>query len=190
MISSLNGQVIQKNKDSIILDVCGVGYRVYVPENELFEMAINAKVRVWTHLAVKDDALDLYGSINNETVTWFKLLLHVKGVGAKSALSVLSRVRPKDLSVAIEHESSDSLVAFGVGKKAAERIVLELKTKARDHFIESSGGTAALSIEAEAVQALEALGYSREQARAAVKEAEGEDIGGKVRSALKILGRR
>jgi len=188
MITFLKGVVSEKGESVVALDVHGVGYVVSVPENEMARFVMGSEVLVYTYLAVKEDALDLYGSLNKETVVWFKLLLHVKGVGPKSALSIMSRARPEDLSAAIEHESSDSLVALGIGKKAAERIVLELKTKARNYFIEGSASAASLSIEAEAMQALEALGYSRDHARDAVKKASGDDVGSLVRSALKQVG--
>lgn len=191
MLASLSGTIIDKSESGIVVDVHGVGYVVAVPTNELARLALGQEVLLYTYLAVREDALDLYGSLSKEVVAWFRLLLSVKGIGPKSALAIMSLVQPSDLAGAIQSQKSGILAALGVGAKAAERIVLELKNKALE--LAAAFGTkvsAFAAIESEALQALEGLGYSREQARAALKEAEGEDVGNKVKSALKILGRR
>lgn len=191
MISSLSGKIIDKSESGIVVDVHGVGFGLAVPADELAKLTLGQEVLFYTYLAVREDALDLYGSLSKETIAWFKLLLSVKGIGPKSALAIMSLAAPSDLAGAIQSQKSGVLAALGVGVKTAERIVLELKDKALS--LSAAVGTkvsAQVSIDSEALQALEGLGYSREQARSALKEAEGEDVGGKVRSALKILGRR
>ena len=118
------------------------------------------------------------------------MLLNVKGIGPKSALAIVSSANPQDLSSALQAESSDILVNVGVGKKVAERIVLELKNKAKDLIeIDTTKSFGAVAIDSEALQALEALGYSREQARDALKGVEGEDVETKVKGALKQIGK-
>jgi len=191
MIASIKGNVINKSGTSIVVDVKGIGCIVYMPANELPKLTAGQEVFLHTYLSVKEDALDLYGSLEKGVIDWFKLLLNVKGIGPKSALSVMSIVKPKDLSAAIQTGKSDILIALGVGKKNAERIVLELKTKALE--LSAASGPIdhpALAMESEALSALESLGYTREQAREALHGVEGGDVSSKVRAALKVLGRR
>lgn len=191
MIASIKGNVINKSGTSVVIDVQGVGYIIYMPANELPKLTINQEVFLHTYLVVKEDALDLYGSLEKGVIDWFRLLLNVKGIGPKSSLSVLSIVKPKDLAAAIQTGKSDILIALGVGKKTAERIVLELKTKAQ--ALSAASGPVdhpALALESEALGALESLGYSREQAREALCGVSGDDVGSKVKGALKVLGKR
>jgi len=190
MIVSLTGKIIEKRENAAVLGVNDVGYLVYVPAGELAAMTAGSAVVLATYLVVKEDALDLYGSRDPQVLAWFKMLLNVKGVGPKSALSIVSTARPEDLSAALQAENADVLVSCGISRKVAERIVLELKTKAKALIdIKDARATEAITLDAEALQALEALGYSREQARAALKEAQGESIEEKVRGALRVLGK-
>lgn len=190
MIASISGKISQKNEHSIVVDVNGVGYLVAIPSIELAQLFVGKEVSLHTYLVVKEDALDLYGSKDAKILSWFKMLLNVKGIGPKSALSIVSRARPEDLSAALQAESADLLVNCGIGKKVADRIILELKNKAKD-LIDMKGAPTSKSITlySEALQALEALGYSRKQAREALKGAEGDDVESKVREALKNLGK-
>ena len=191
MIGSLKGKIQDKFTTSILLDVNGVGYIVFMPATELQTLKAGQEVFLYTYLSVKEDALDLFGSLEKSVIDWFKLLLNVKGIGPKSALSVMSLVKPKDIASAIQTNKSDILIALGVGKKNAERIVLELKNKGME--LSASMGDidhGAMSVESEALSALESLGYRREQAREALRGVEDGDVSNKVRSALKILGRR
>lgn len=190
MIGSIKGSIIDKGDARVVVDVHGLGFIVSVPANELPKLTAGQEVFLHTYLSVKEDALDLYGSLEKGVIDWFKILLNVKGIGPKSALSIMSIVKPKDLSAAIQTGKSDILIALGVGKKNAERIVLELKTKALE--LSAASGPVdhpALALESEAMGALESLGYSREQAREALKEVAGEDVQSKIKGALRILGR-
>jgi holliday junction DNA helicase RuvA len=190
MIASLKGTIQQKNNTSIILDVQGIGYLISIPSTELAKLVIGKEILLNTYLVVKEDALDLYGSSDKKVLDWFKLLLSVKGVGPKSALAIVSLARPQDLSVAIQSNSSDILINLGVGKKSAERIVMELQNKAKDILeTDSSTTSTSVAIDTEALQALEALGYSREQAREALKGSKGESVEEKIKSALQMIGK-
>ncbi len=190
MIASISGKIIKKTGSAAIVDVHGVGYKVSVPASELVELKAGSQVTFFTHLAVKEDALDLYGSADPKIIEWFVMLLNVKGIGPKSALSVMSLARPQDLSAALHSESLEVLANCGISKKVAERIVLELKTKAKDLIdIKDAATKESIILDGEALQAMEALGYSREHAREALKDAEGDDVQAKVKSALKALGR-
>lgn len=190
MIGSLKGKIQDKLQTSVLVDVNGVGYIVYMSATELHALKVGQEVFLHTYLSVKEDALDLFGSLEKGVIDWFKLLLNVKGIGPKSALAVMSLVKPKDLAGAIQTGKSDILIALGVGKKNAERIVLELKSKGLE--LSASMGEidhSAMSVESEALSALESLGYSREQAREALRGVEGGDVSSRVRAALKVLGR-
>lgn len=189
MIASLTGKITHITETAAIIQVQGVGYEVRLPQNELARLKTGQDAMFHTYLAVKEDALDIYASADPRVIAWFKMLLNVKGVGPKSALSILGNVTPQDLSNALAAESPELLTHAGINKKNAERIVLELKTKAR-RLIDTATGRSAESItqDSEALQALEALGYSREHAREALKEAAGDDVQSKVKSALKHLG--
>lgn len=190
MIASITGKISQKTENSAVIDVQGIGYLVSVPANELVQLSIGSDVILHTYLVVKEDALDLYGSKDAQVLAWFKMLLNVKGIGPKSALAIVSIARPEDLSAALQTESVDILVNCGIGKKPAERIVLELKNKAKDLIdVKHGASTASVTLDSEALQALEALGYSRDTARDALKHADGEDVESKIRNALKNLGK-
>lgn len=173
-----------------MLEAGGVGYLVFMTDLELASLKTGQEVLLRTYLVVKEDALDLYGSFEPKIIAWFKLLLTVKGIGPKSALAIMGKAAPKDLSGAITHQASDILTGLGINKKLAERVVLELKNRVSALADGEVGSAQAVSMESEALQALESLGYFREQARDALKQAEGEDVQSKVRSALRILGRR
>ena len=190
MIGSLKGKIQDKFATSILVDVNGVGYIVFMPATELQSLKVDQEVFLHTYLSVKEDALDLFGSLEKSVIDWFKLLLNVKGIGPKSALSVMSLVKPKDIASAIQTNKSDILIALGVGKKNAERIVLELKNKGME--LSASLGDidhGAMSVESEALSALESLGYRRDDAREALHGIESGDVGSRVRAALKVLGR-
>ncbi|PIZ79461.1 MAG: Holliday junction branch migration protein RuvA, partial [Parcubacteria group bacterium CG_4_10_14_0_2_um_filter_41_6] len=190
MIASISGKISQKNENSVIIDVQGMGYLVAIPQAELTQLRVNSKITLRTYLVVKEDALDLYGSQNPKVLDWFKMLLNVKGIGPKSALSIVSIARPEDLSVALQAESVDILTNCGISKKVAERIILELKNKAKNLIdIKDAPSVKSVTLNSEALQALEALGYSRDHAREALKDAKGDDVETKIRSALRALGK-
>jgi len=190
MIASIKGKISKKTEDSVVIDVQGIGYLVAIPALELADIKVGQDISLNTYLVVKEDALDLYGSKDAQVLAWFKMLLNVKGIGPKSALSIISIARPEDLSMALQTESVDVLQNCGISKKVSERIVLELKNKAKNLIDVKDAKTAAsMSLDSEAIQALEALGYSRDQARDALKESEGDDVESKVRGALKVLGK-
>ncbi len=163
---------------------------VYIPSSEIAPLKQGSEVVIHTYLVVRENALDLYGSQNPRVIEWFKSLLNVKGVGPKSALAVCSAASPEDLSAAVHSSSAEILVNCGVSKKQAETIVLELKNKAK-HIIDIGDSSCAETAtqDSEALSALESLGYSREQARDALKQSKGEDVETKIREALKNLGK-
>lgn len=201
MIGALKGVVADLAADNCILDtVGGVGYRVFMPAAHLAQLTLGKEVRVHIHTAVREDAILLYGFLSQEYYDLFQLLLGVSGVGPKMALGILSAVKPDAFYLAIQNKDMKVLVKLpGVGKKTAERMLLELKDKvgsiggeAGDDFTEAveAGGNGAV---AEAIEALSSLGYSNSEIMPVLKEIpncsslSGEDI---LRQALKLFARR
>jgi Holliday junction DNA helicase RuvA len=193
MISFLRGTVINKNLNYVIIETAGLGYRVYGSENFLAELKIGATTEIYTHHQVREDASDLYGFKSLEDLELFELLLTVSGVGPKSALGVLTIASTADIKEAIIRGDANLLTKVsGIGKKTAERLVLELKNK----IFRVSGATPSLSPalagSGDEIDALMSLGYSLSEARAALNlvEPELKDSGERVKAALKKMARK
>ncbi|MBI3573999.1 Holliday junction branch migration protein RuvA [Candidatus Kaiserbacteria bacterium] len=172
MIGSLKGIVRGIIRESIVLEVNSVGYRVGVLLSTLTKAAEGNSLFVWTHLAVRETAQDLYGFETREELQWFELLLTVSGVGPKSALAIMNAVDTISLERAIAKNDAMTLSkSFGIGKKTAEKIVLELREKVGS----GSGGKGAESgSDGDVVEALVGLGYSLREARDAVHDLSSE----------------
>lgn len=192
MIAQLQGTVAAKNNRAIVLDVHGVGYRVNVPADTLTEIKTGQAITLHTYLAVRDDALELFGFATKLELDYFHLLITVPGIGPKSALAVLSLAAPAVLRKAIAAEDTSYLTRVsGIGRKNAEKIILTLKDKLAP--AESDTDTADkinLAAEAEALEALKALGYSAAEARTALKKASEGDTSTRIKTALQALGGR
>jgi Holliday junction DNA helicase RuvA len=191
MISLLRGHIIETGKRHVVLDIHGVGYKVYVTEDALHSMKIGTETTLWTYLAVREDALDLYGFTSQKEKSFFELLISISGIGPKGALNILSLVSVDTLTNSIRSGSVAHLVKVsGIGRKTAEKIVLELKDKLGG--MESGGEmSAGMSSDMDAIEALRALGYDADEAREALKKIDPEisDTGKKVKAALKELGK-
>ena len=192
MIAQLTGQISHRDEKGVILDVAGVGYKVYLSAESLRNLPKGeAPVQLFTHLAVRENALDLYGFVTKIEHDWFGLLISVSGIGPKSALGILSIAPPAVLQKAISSADSGYLTKVsGIGKKSAEKIVLELKDKLDGVSRGASLTGQNLSNETEAIEALQALGYSLREAREALHNLPTNlDTGEKVKSALKMLAK-
>ncbi len=190
MISILHGTVIDTGTRFAVLDLNGVGYKVYVTDDTLQHLKIGAETTVWTYLVVREDALDLYGFLSKNEKAFFELLISVSGIGPKSALNILSLVSSETLASSIRTGSVAHLVKVsGIGRKTAEKIVLELKDKMGG--MAGSEMTTGMSSDMDAIEALRALGYETDEAREALKKIDKniEDTGAKVKAALKELGK-
>lgn len=182
MISILDGTLLEKAPGTAVISAGGVGYEISIPLST-FEVlpAGGESVRLYTHLHVREDALQLYGFAAREDRETFEKMISVSGVGPKLALSILSSMRVPDLVVAIETGQTNRLNKIsGVGKKTAERLVLELKGKLGEVDLASlaeSGAGGALN--EEAVAALVSLGFSRNQAEKAIGKVV-DKAGGKI----------
>ena len=178
MIAYLKGTLVHINQDSIIIDVNGVGYKVYIPSYSLGpDINIGSEIKVYTHFYVRENMQDLYGFLTMEELKMFEQLLTVSGVGPKAAVSIVSVISPSDFALLVLSENADNLTkAPGIGKKTAQRIVLELKDKIKKEHKDlpvseatSAGSAIPFDNKAqEAVTALVMLGYTPQEAKNAV----------------------
>lgn len=193
MISSLRGLVQHIDTDAIILEVGGVGLKVFVPTN-VFEMidGVGRMTFLHTHLIVREDALTLYGFASEEQRTLFETLLGVNGVGPKLALAVLSYISPDTLRRAVAQEQPEVLDRVpGVGKKTAEKIVFHLKDKFGPG-LPFGVGVVISDVDTEIIGALTALGYSVVEAQAALQSIPRDapkDVEERVRLALQYFAK-
>ncbi len=168
----------------IVVENGGIGYEIYVPDNSMvYTKSEGDQVMVYTAMLVREDDISLYGFADPDSLKLFRILMTVSGVGAKAALSILSALPPNELRKAIVFEDATALTAAnGIGKKTAQRIVLELKDKIDSSQIVSGSitpeGLASVKKEekAEAVDALVALGYSKGEAVSALAACEEKDL--------------
>lgn len=186
MIGYLKGTLVHQDLKSVILDVSGVGYKIYTNTAFLSD-ANNTKGKsceFWTYLAVRETALDLYGFATKEELGFFELLITVSGIGPKSAMGILTVASVANLRNAIVSGDTSHLIKVsGVGKKNAEKIVVELKDK-----LGAVGGEVGTSGDVDVIEALKSLGYGEREAREALKKVTGaESTGDKVKKALKLL---
>lgn len=191
MIGRLTGLVVEKNPPQIVLDVGGVGYELDVPMSTFYNLpSVGEKVTLLTHFAVREDGHFLYGFLGEAERFAFRQLLKVSGIGARTALSVLSGLSVNDLAAAVAQQELGRLVKIpGIGKKTAERLLLELKGK-----LAQVGGVA-LNVTVDDARgdisnALLALGYNEKEAAAAMKQLPA-DVGTSdgIRQALKLLSK-
>ena len=188
MISHLNGTIIYKTDKLLIVDVGGVGYRVYGTTELISKAKENETVKVWTYLAVRENAMDLYGFVNKEELDFFELLNTISGIGPKTAIGILNVANVASLRRAISTgETAHLTKVSGLGKKMADKIVLELKGKLGSYEEIALG----LKEEIDALEALKSLGYSHKEAREALQEIDKAitTTSGRVKAALKHLGK-
>ena len=171
MIGFLRGKVVQLLQDYCLLDVGGVGYRVYIPSSTRSRLKNGEEAMLYTHLAVREDAMTLFGFESQEEYQGFQLLISVSGIGPKVAMGILSSITIARLFQAIHGKQIAVLTKLpGVGKKSAERLILELKDKtaglegaSADDGALAPAGTAQDEPTSDAVAALAALGYSQDE---------------------------
>jgi holliday junction DNA helicase RuvA len=191
MIGRISGKLLAKQPPQIIVDVQGVGYEIDVPMSTLYQLpAIGADVTLLTHLTVREDAHLLYGFSTEQERTVFRQLLKISGVGARTALSVLSGLSVSDLHEAVSAQDSGRLTKIpGIGKKTAERLLLELKDKLNIN-VSLTPATAASAASSDIVNALLSLGYNDKEASWAVKQLPaGAGVNDGIRQALKLLSK-
>ena len=192
MIGRLSGTLLEKNPPQILLDVQGVGYELDVPMSTFYNLpALHEKVVLHTHFVVREDAQLLYGFASNEERLAFRQLLKISGVGPKLALSVLSGLSLVDLATAVANKEVGRLTKIpGVGKKTAERLLLELQGKFAITGTSATSGSADSSANNDISNALLALGYNEKEADWAAKQLPKEiGVSDGIRQALKLLSK-
>ena len=192
MIGRLTGILLEKNPPQILLDVQGVGYEIDVPMSTFYNLpALQERIVLHTQFVVREDAQLLYGFATLEERAAFRQLLKISGVGPKLALSVLSGLSIADLSAAVVNKDAGRLVKIpGVGKKTAERLLLELEGKFESTDVSLSTGIAATANHNDIVNALIALGYNAKEADWAEKQLPKDSgVSDGIRQALKLLSK-
>jgi holliday junction DNA helicase RuvA len=183
MIGSIKGKIILKTDKFVIIEAGSVGYKVSLSPDAISKLHTDASLFIHTH--VREDSLDLYGFLEYKDLEFFEMLINVSGIGPKGALGILGISSIETLSKAISSGDTSYLTKIsGIGKKTAEKIIIELRDKVSE---EKSSGS--LRDELDALEALLSLGYSQNEAREALKKVDGDlDTNKKIKEALKILG--
>ena len=192
MISYLEGKILNKNEKFFVVDVSGVGYKVFSHSGILEKIPENGQnVKIWTHLYVREDSMDLYGFLNKEELEFFEILISISGIGPRSALGILEVAPVSSLKQAIVSEDETFFTKVsGIGRKTAQRLILELKNKLSKTVTPVKGSDSEQM--GEALEALVSLGYNQRDARRSLQEIPKDIMGveAKVKAALKLLGKR
>lgn len=202
MIGSLTGEIIYLEAPTIILSVNGVGYEVDTPLSTFCQLQKGQQITLWTHFMVREDAQQLYGFLDLQEKIVFRTLLKVNGVGAKMALAILSTLSVEMLVHTIEHEQINTLIKVpGVGKKTAERLIIELRDRFKHLQQTQHSSTSTPHLQrlqflpdspiVEAESALIALGYKPAEAQKAINAVKEDhlDSAGLIRAALKSMAK-
>jgi len=192
MISYLEGKILENGEKFFVVNVNGVGYKVFSHIGVLEKIpAVGSNISIWTHLHIREDALEVYGFLDNEELDFFETLISISGIGPKSALGILEVAPVASLKQAIVSEDETFFTKVsGVGRKTAQRLILELKTKLSKKVIPLKGSDSEQM--GEALEALISLGYNQRDARKSLQEIS-KDIKGveeKVKGALKLLSKK
>ena len=190
MIGRLSGLLAEKSPPQILVDVAGVGYEVDVPMSTFYNLpGLGERVVLLTHFVVREDAQLLYGFLTHDERATFRQLVKISGIGPRLALSILSGLSVNELAQAITRQDSGRLVKVpGIGKKTAERLLLELKGKLGDAL--AAPASVASDAQADILQALLALGYSDKEAAAALKALPADSgVSDGIKLALRALAR-
>lgn len=188
MISKITGQIIHKTDKFIVVETNGIGYKVFATTELLSIAKLEAEIKIWTYLAVRENALDLYGFFDKKELDFFELLITISGIGPKTALGILNVATVDSLRKAISSgETAHLTKVSGLGKKVADKIVLELKGKLGSYEEVHLG----LKEEIDALEALKSLGYSHREARESLQEIDKSltTTSDRVKAALKHLGK-
>ena len=192
MIGRIHGKLVEKHPPQIVVDVQGVGYELDVPMSTFYQLpATGAEVSLYTHLVVREDAHQLYGFATEPERRAFRQLLRISGVGARTALSVLSGLSVADLREAVAAQDGGVLTKIpGIGRKTAERLLLELRDKLDAVAVVAAAGTGNGQA-GDITNALLALGYNEREAGWALKQLPaGLNVAEGIRQALRLLSKQ
>jgi len=194
MIAYIRGQVIKKTLSSIIIDINGLGYEVFVPTNYLDKYSQGKDAELYTHLYVREDTWYLYGFTSWEEKELFLHLINVSGIGPKVAVSILSHATLDQLRTAIASENTGFLIKLpGIGKKTAQRLVVELKEKMQDFVVNSVEISESVPTDSDVISALSVLGYQISEIKKIypqlMKENPNADESTLIKKALQLLAK-
>jgi len=195
MFAYIKGNLAYKTSTYIVLDVQGVGYKIFMTNSAIDKLDEEGKtVKVFTHYHVTEDNISLYGFLTDEELRMFELLLSVSGIGAKSAIAMLSAISPSEFALAVISNDISKLVKIpGIGKKTAARIVLELQDKLKtEQAIETTESVIENNNNSEeAIAALQVLGYTKKDIEEVLKHIDIKSLSLEeiIKSALKLLSR-
>ena len=199
MYAYIKGTLEEKAKDSIVIETAGIGYKIYISEKTMMTLGeLGEKIKIYTHYHVREDNISLYGFTSNEELKMFELLLQVSGIGAKTAITMLSNITPSQFALAVISNDIKELVKIpGIGTKSAQRMILELKDKLKvENAIEEKSETKSdeiSNVEAinEATQALQILGYNKAEIKRVFEKIQLKNVSTEeiIKSALKNLAR-
>ncbi len=189
MLHYLSGRVSEKKENHFILEAGNFGLKIFTSLNTFKKMpSVDEDIKIFTHLHIKEDAWDIYGFLNKAELDFFEKIISVNGVGPKTALNILNIDTVERLMAAINEGRVDLLTkASGIGRKTAERVVVELRGKFAQ--IDSEGIAGIMESDSDIVDVLENLGYTKMQARQAISKVDSKikNIEDRIRAALKIL---
>lgn len=198
MIAYLNGILSVKSMDFIIIDVNCIGYKVFMAKSDIEKLGeLGNKIKIYTYTRVREDDISLYGFISNEELTMFELLISVGGIGAKSAIAILSNITPSKFALAVITNDVASIKKLpGVGPKTAQRIILELKDKIKTedaadiNVVNNEEKSNDIEEnEEELIQALQVLGYRRYEINTVLPKLKEKLLEEKIKEALQYLSR-
>lgn len=193
MIAYLKGELITKSEEYVIIEVQGIGYKVYMSKKSIDELK-EKEVKVFTYLKIREDDISLFGFCSNEELHMFELLISVGGIGAKSAISILSNITPSKFALAVITNDVNTLKKLpGIGAKTAQRIILELKDKikteeAMEIPLDEQEEEPKEDFE-ELIQALQVLGYRRYEINQILTKIKAENLEDRIKEALQYLAK-
>ncbi len=196
MIAYLKGKLVIKSVDYIVIDVQGIGYKVYMAKTAIDKLEKEKEIKVYTYLKVREDDISLFGFNTLEELHMFELLISVGGIGAKSAIAILSNITPSKFALAVITSDVNTLKKLqGIGPKTAQRIILELKDKIKtEETIENQENTIKQEEQIqedmeELIQALQVLGYRRYEINNILSKIKEETLEDRIKEALQYLAR-
>ena len=194
MIAYLRGSLELKSEEYIIIEVQGIGYKVYMSKKSIDSLPDEGAVRVYTYLKVREDDVSLFGFCTNEELHMFELLISVGGIGAKSAINILSSITPSRFALAVITNDVNSLKKLqGIGQKTAQRIILELKDKIKTEEAISAREEQDSSMDDEekedVIQALQVLVYRRYEINKVLAKVKSSTLEDKIKEALQYLAK-
>ena len=197
MIAYLKGIIDIKRQDYVVIDVHGVGYKIFMPEGAIQNLEVDSEAKIYTFMRVREDDVSLYGFLNVEELAMFELLISVGGIGAKSAVGILSNIAPSKFVLAVITDDVTTLKKLpGIGAKTAQRIILELKDKiktqeATEQENEIKQKTEVSDSAKDAIEALQVLGYTRREVEEAISKIGESNLTTEeiIKQGLKYLGR-